>query len=395
MSQKQPSGSSNFAELSVLVRNRNQRYLEHLKHSGDPSDARSKLLATILDCVADGLIVLDEKLTIVLSNLAAAQIAGWDLDDVTRDELHRDYQFFSDEGKTPIPFDEEPIRVAMREKRSHEMEGFVVGPHLEPAGRWIRAHAAPVFDDEGKPIGGVTVFSDITERRRLQRQRDCLASLIGHDIKNHLAAEQMFFDYLLSVNASEFNPETSQILRDLRSFSERFLGVAESLMEMSRAKFFTSSEYGQEVEAAPLVDRAVEMTALVATQRRVRILVEYAAGLPMIRCLPAVISHVLHNIIQNAVEASPEGVDVSVAVSANEASLIMKVADTGPGMTAEDVSKLFDPHRVAGHVAQIGHSSGFGLYLSAMLIEGQGGTITCASSPERGTIMTVTMPAVS
>ena len=74
MDKSQSSVRSAFDEMALCLRTRNQRYLDFLKESGDPADLRSKVLANIFDSAADGLIVLDENLTIVLANLAAAEL---------------------------------------------------------------------------------------------------------------------------------------------------------------------------------------------------------------------------------------------------------------------------------------------------------------------------------
>ena len=390
------TGSSkriDIEEIAKSLHDRNQRYLDSLKQSGDPSDSNSRVLATILDTAADGLIVLDKNLKIVLANAWAAKIANWQLEDVDRVELRRNYQAFYDDGITPVPFEEEPIEVAMRERRPHEMEMFITSPHLEQGGRWIRTHAAPVLDDSGEAIGGVSVFSDITERLRLQRERDCLVALIGHDIKNHFAAEQACFDFLLGSEPEKFEPDTLYLLNSLRAASERFVGIANSLLEMSRTNIFANSEFGQEVDLSLLAHQAIELSELVASERKVRVSVECMTDRPIVRGLPGVICHVLHNIIQNAIEASNVGSTVTVNLSSDSKQVSVKISDTGIGMSTEELAKIFSPHRVAGHVSKTTHSTGFGLYLSAMLVEGQGGQMKCASELGKGTTFTILMPA--
>lgn len=376
-------------EMAQCLRDRNERYLDYLKDSGDSLDMRSKLLATILDCAADGMIVLDEQLTIVLANAAAARYAGWQLEDVTREELRKNYRFFWDEGKTRVSPDEEPIVVAIREKKPHEMIAYTVSPHISAPGRWVRAHAAPLMNENNEVIGGVTVFNDITERLKLQHQRDSLAALIVHDIKNHLAAEQMFFDIL--PQAEQLETESLQIVADLRAASRKFMVIAETLLEMFRANFLADSK-GEKIAIVPLVERAVSMSELDATKRNVRVIADCSPNCPSILGLSKVICHVIHNVIQNAVEASPENSEVFVSAYFDSECVFVKVTDTGKGMTMEEVSKLFSPLRAAGVEQKTGHSSGFGLYLSHMLVEGQGGTIICASEPGKGTTITTMFP---
>ncbi len=375
--------------MAQCLRDRNERYLDHLKQSGDASDIRSSLLATILDSAADGMIVLDEQLRIVMANAAAARYAGWQLEDMSREELRKNYRFFWDEGKTRVAPDEEPIVVAMREKKPYEMIAYTISPHIPAPGRWVRAHAAPLMNDDNQIIGGVTVFNDITERLKLQRQRDSLAALIVHDIKNHLAAEQMFFDIL--PQSERLDSECLELVTELRAASQKFMMIAESLLEMFRADFLADS-LGEKVSIVPLVQKAVSMSELEASRHHVRVVLDCPQECPSILGLPKVISHVFHNVIQNAVEASVHATDVLVTVFFDSECVFIKVVDRGSGMSAEEVSKLFSPMRAAGFEQRTGHTSGFGLYLSHMLIEGQGGTMTCSSQPGEGTTITIMMP---
>jgi PAS domain-containing protein len=161
-----------LSDISRALRESNQRYLDYLKASGDSLEFGSKVLATVMDSVADGVIVFDDNLTCVLANLSAGGVFGLEPEKMTREDMHLRYQFFLDEGKTPLPISDEPAEVARREKRSCEVVAFCVSPHLPPPGRWVRAHAAPVLDKRGAVIGVVTVTIDITEKLRLQKQRD-------------------------------------------------------------------------------------------------------------------------------------------------------------------------------------------------------------------------------
>jgi two-component system, sporulation sensor kinase C len=108
--------------------------------------------------------------------------------------------------------------------------------------------------------------------------------------------------------------------------------------------------------------------------------------------LPGVICHVFHNIIQNAVEVSAPSGSVNVSVDFDADRIFVKVTDRGEGMSPQALENLFSPARVAGKVPITGHSSGFGLYLSQMLVQTQGGNITCVSEVGEGTSLTVSLP---
>lgn len=379
-----------FAEMAQCLRTRNQRYLDFLKESGDLADKRSKVLAKIFDCAADGIIVLDEDLTIVMANLSAANLAGLEIEDMSRNELRRHYKFYLDEGKTPLPYDEEPIVVATRERRGCELVAFAVSEHLPAPGRWVRVHAAPIFDEQNKLLGGISVFTDLTDRLRLQKQRDCLAALITHDIKNHFIAEQQFLQELSE--DGNLDEENLKVAGTLNAASERFMHVADSLLEMFGANLVVD-QAPKAVELTPLLTKAVELSTLEANSRQVKIELQPAPEEVMVLGSVDVLCHVFHNLIQNAVAASPPQSSVFIKSSMTAHFAAVQVRDSGVGMTETEVSALFSPPKIAVKKSKLLTSSGFGLYLSNMLIEGQGGSINCTSEPGRGTVLTVILPA--
>jgi PAS domain S-box-containing protein len=389
-----PQDASEFAQFAQQVRAGNQRNMDRLKGAGDASDLRSRVLATILDAVADGLIVLDENLTGVLRNVAAARISGWQGDGMTREQMKSHFRLYFDESLTPLPVEQEPSEVARREKRRCESIIYVVGETLPAPGRWLRVHAAPILDDEGNVVGVVTLYSDITEQIALQRQREGFAALMTHDLMNHLAAEEVLVDLILQSGKTEFGGQTLELLETLRASSERFRGIAGSLLDVYKSALFVDNQYAQEFAVEPLVQKAVELSSLESKERNVRVAVTFDSGSVWVRGLPGVFQHVIHNLVQNAIEASPPRTIVDVAVSSRPGMVVVKIRDSGVGMKAREIAALFDPQSAAGRTPTLTASAGFGFYMSAKLIEGQGGKVHCTSQPGKGTTVTVTMPAL-
>ena len=173
--------------------------------------------------------------------------------------------------------------------------------------------AAPIFDEKNEVLGGVSVFVDLTERLRLQRQRDCLAALITHDIKNHLAAEQMFLEQLhTGGNLSEAD---LRITAELMAASENFMRIADSLLGTFGAQLFVN-EIAKPVEILLLLTRAIELTKLEAAKHQVHVELRCGAKDTLVCGLPDVLCHVFHNLIQNAIVASPSNSSVRIDASA-------------------------------------------------------------------------------
>lgn len=389
---KSPSGKDLQRKKLIAF---NQTFLDSLEREqeSDVSGASARTLAAVFDSIADGLIVFDENQTVVMANMAGAQLAGLNLDGITRPDLRARFQFFFDDGKTSVPAESEPLIVAMRDKQPCQMEAYVRGKSLPSGGRWVHAHAAPILKEEVVK-GGVTVFHDITKRLELEQQRNCLSALISHDVKNHLSAEVTFLDLLLHQLPDSLNPKLLKLIDELKRTNLRFLQISNSLLEMSRARLF-GPEYRQLVDLVEVTKNVVELNKLSAAERSLRINLHVVDNVVQVLSIAAVLHQVLHNLLQNAIEVSLDGGHVDIRLGVQDGLAICEIVDHGPGMTEEQVEHLFDPARVASHQPMTTNSTGFGLYLSGILLAELGGRIYCSGEVGKGTTMKMILPFVS
>lgn len=392
MAEDKPRSDKNLQRKKLKAFN--QTFIDGLEREqeSDASGARARILAAVFDSIADGLIVFDENQTVVMANMAGAQLAGLNLDGISRPDLRARFQFYFDGGKTSIPPESEPLIVAMREKEPCEMEAFVRGKTLPNSGRWVHAHAAPILKEEVVK-GGVTVFHDITHRLQLEEQRNCLSALISHDIKNHLSAEVTFLDLLLHQLPDSLNPRLLKLIDELKKTNLRFLQISNSLLEMSRARLF-GPEYRQLIDLVEVTKNVVELNQLGAAERSVRINLRFDEEVVQVESIAAVLHQVLHNLLLNAIEVSSAGQEVQLSLGVRDGLVVCDIVDHGPGMTEEQVEHLFDPARVASHQPMTSNSTGFGLYLSGILLAELGGKISCSSEVGKGTTMRMTLPSV-
>jgi signal transduction histidine kinase len=203
----------------------------------------------------------------------------------------------------------------------------------------------------------------------------------------------MLIEYLMHSLSKQFDEDTVKLMLDMRAANTEYLGIANSLIEVLRSSFFADRRYVQTFQVEPLVKKAVELSAVEAEIRKVRVTFASAVRCPRALGLPSVIEHVIYNLIQDAIKASPEHGVVKVSVSPKDGQVVVRVKDGGAYRSPPVVAELFNPLRISTETAKIPHLSEFSLYLSAMLIEGQGGTMRWASEPGKGTTMVVTLPS--
>lgn len=368
-----------------------QKYINTLIESEEARAHHADFLMTILESVADGLIVYDCNEKVLLVNQAAAKMSGTDLSGSDKPSIRKQFSLYHSKDGELIPHSEEPYHHAMKTKTSCEKEGYIAGDTIEEGGLWIRAHAAPVLDKEENLLGVVTTFHDITERRRLQHQRDALASVIAHDLKNHLAGEDMILTYLTK-ESSGITGTALDALNKMQASSKHHLELATSLLEIYRTDFVISADSTVDLDIKRIIEVGVFINSLAASACGVEIEVEMEDNLPRAKGVPAAIRHALHNLLQNAVKMSKKGDKVKVSVTKKNGCLTISVADKGQGMSEEEVNHLFDPTTMAKKLPSTIRSSGVGLFLSKLLLDAHRASLSCSSKEGKGTTFTIELP---
>lgn len=389
-----PEAAERLFKLRAEIESLTRGFVTQLLQSQASAETQVCFLNTIFKSIGAGLLVFDEHLNVVLANEAAIRLAGGPLQNLTRADLRQRYSFFVEGTDCELSPEEEPIVVALREKRTVEVEGVIKGEQFPPEGVWVRIQASPIMEGD-RIIGGVSVFHNITERVRLQRQHDCLAALITHDLKNHLVSEAVLLELLIEQYSDQIDAEEVALLADLKKSNVSYLEVITALVELFRTKTFKSEFAAESIDPIVLLQSVIELDKQAAALKRVHLQFETADSVPLLRGIFTALRHVLHNLVQNAINASDFGQEVCLRVSADPDNVIIEVVDYGKGMPPEMASLIFEPSRMATRFSTSLISSGFGLYMSRLLIEAQNGTLSCIAAPGKGSTFKLKVPRVS
>jgi signal transduction histidine kinase len=143
-------------------------------------------------------------------------------------------------------------------------------------------------------------------------------------------------------------------------------------------------------EELPLAEIFKELAALQeshAIESNVRIQITTARDLPPLKADPSYLTQVLLNLMLNGLQAMPEGGTLTLEAKASNRNFIIAVTDTGTGIAAESLSRIFEPYfttKVQG--------SGLGLAISKRIIEAHGGTITVSNPAGGGSRFEISLP---
>ncbi|MGB0722794.1 MAG: hybrid sensor histidine kinase/response regulator [Gammaproteobacteria bacterium] len=267
------------------------------------------------------------------------------------------------------------------------------GPGGGASGRSLLLRGGRVGDPATR-CAGVCWFSALEAASANRDQWVPLAKL-GHELRSPLAAVQAQIRQLRQ--GPESGSRESALAR--AEASCRYMGqVIEDMLTAFRA-----GETGAQREAVPIETDALvlQLCAGVAAQVRAKgqaMQVERAADFPDVFLAEMVaLRRVLENLLDNAVKYTPEGGAVHLSLRGEEsdlgARLVFEVRDTGPGLSREQIARIFTPFERGG-ADSAGHGGlGIGLALSQQLVAALDGTIEVASEPGRGSRFSVSIPA--
>jgi PAS domain S-box-containing protein len=158
-----------MAEEKLTVRTHElSRKSQELTRSREAFESQSRMLRSVLDSMAEGLVATDEQGKFIIWNPAAERIVGMGAASLSSQQWSEHYGLFLDDMVTPFPPDQNPLLLAIRGEIS-TAQMFVRNPQLTE-GAWIEANAGPLKDQNGVVCGGVVAFRDITEKRNSERE---------------------------------------------------------------------------------------------------------------------------------------------------------------------------------------------------------------------------------
>jgi signal transduction histidine kinase len=187
--------------------------------------------------------------------------------------------------------------------------------------------------------------------------------------------------------------QRSQFADIIRREAERINEVTKNFLELARLESGRASLARDPVYLTTVIHMAVNVMRPQADAKPVRILVDVPPTLPPVMGDAQRLHQALLNLLSNAVKYSRPGDSVTVNANCEGNRLAVSVADTGPGIPAEALPRLFERfYRVPGAERQA-LGTGLGLSITRQIIEVHGGEIHAASEEGRGTTFTFTLPA--
>jgi signal transduction histidine kinase len=230
-------------------------------------------------------------------------------------------------------------------------------------------------------------------RRDRDRSREFLAD-VSHELRTPIAALRTFNE-LLTEGAADDPAARAEFLETSRAQLERLDWLAQNLLELSKLDSGLVLLDLRPEDLRSSVEQAVEQAAATARRRGVELTMDRPAEAIRIRHDPVRIGQVVANLIGNAIKFTPRGGSVRVDVRAeSEGSASITVSDTGIGIEAAELPRIFDRFYRGSRASEArGSGSGLGLAIVRGIVEMHAGTVTVESRPGDGATFRVLLPA--
>ena len=338
----------------------------------------------ILSSMTNGLVTIDLEGKVITLNETAEQILGKGRNEMVGSPLEQ------------ILGDDLPLYRMMSETLLHEKGIFHSEMELkkEEAELWLTASTSLLTDGEGKKIGALCIFQDITEIKALEeklRQADRLAALgtlsagLAHEIKNPLSAIKTFVQLLPKKFESPSFMEKFNITvpREI----DRINLLVEDLLELTRRRIRPMVN----LDVNLLILQVIDLHGEEMAKRQILFEDHLDRTIPQIQGDSEKLYRAFSNMVINSIQAMPNGGRLVISSGPDQVSSMVKInfRDTGVGMDEETTKNLFNPFFTTKE-----KGAGLGMALSQKVIEDHRGTIEVMSEKGVGTTFVIYLPVV-
>ena len=222
-----------------------------------------------------------------------------------------------------------------------------------------------------------------------QSRRDLVAN-VSHELKTPITAIRAHLENLLD-GVERPDPATLEVMLGQ---ADRLGRLVDQLLELSKLESGELPLRREQLALRPLVDELISEIDVARSDRSVSLRNEVPDDLPALFADRERLHQVLFNLVDNAVRFTPEGGDVRVTAHRVNGSVQIAVADTGAGIPAEHLPRLFERfYRADPARSRDDGGTGIGLAIARSVVEAHGGTIRAESEPGRGSVFTFDVPA--
>lgn len=345
----------------------------------------------VLASIADGVIVNDINGTVTLVNRAAGRLLRADARALMGMPVRQLFQSFSSIGRLTII---DALERLQTDPYSYAPGEGITETILEVGLQVIQAHLSPVLTEVGEFVGIVTVLRDITREVEAERAKSDFITNVSHELRTPLTSIVGYTSFLLNRAVGPLTDQQEGFVRVIQSNGQRLVTLINDILDASRIESGRMELDIQPVHLDTVAQEVIEMFRPQSEQKQLELTLKTTPPVRPVLGDAMRLGQVLTNLISNACRYTPNGGQITVAVTSHEGTVRVDVADTGLGIEPDDQIRIFQRfYRVSTTAAFECNGTGLGLPITKMLVEMHGGRLWVDSMVGQGSTFTFVLPA--
>jgi len=337
------------------------------------SEDRAKLMS-ILNNMADGVILTDIEGNIVLTNKAVQKL----------------FRIRDENAKA------KPLIEVIREHELNDILKSCLETGQEQivqfdsgiSNKFLRAIA--ILVDQERQGGALILVQDLTELKNLQTMRREMVGNISHEFRTPLAGIKAMVETLQD-GATDDREAAKDFLSRIEAEVDRMTQLVAELAELSRIETGKAELKLEPMNLNSLVEEVTAQLKPQAERQNLTLEMALADDLPTTSADKARIRQVLVNLFHNAIKFNHSGGNIRVRTSHSEGSIVVEISDTGTGIAKDDLLHIFERFYKADK-SRSGQGSGMGLAIAKHIVEAHGGEIKVRSEEGKGSTFSFNLP---
>jgi PAS domain S-box-containing protein len=348
----------------------------------------------ILESIADGVLVLDYNGRVLLVNPAAEELLG--ISAMVIEGEH--YRHMLGLGETAAQRElaqqlYSELRTRLESADDDPARLKASGVRLGTGNRVLAVNIAPLLTAVGETPGLVAALRDISREAEVERLKNEFISTVSHELRTPMTSIKGYTDLLFLGMVGGLTDAQRNFLQIIKSNADRLTALVNDILDISRIETGRIRLTIESLDLAEIIDDVVLAFREQYRDKELDLEWDPPKGLPHVRGDAARITQILNNLVANAWQYTPSGGRVMVSVQPLAGMLQVDVADTGIGISPDDMSRIFDRfYRVDDPVVEEAGGTGLGLSIVKMFVDMLGGEIWVKSELGVGSTFSFTLP---
>jgi two-component system, OmpR family, sensor histidine kinase NblS len=350
---------SSFNEMAERLESYEEQNIEELT-------AEKAKLETLVSTIADGAVLLDTHLQVILVNPTARRMFGWEGSDI----IGANVLYY-----LPAPVSAELTRSLYKMASG---EGYKEGEEFritltQPTNRTVRILLTNVLDLYRGNVKGIAVtIQDITREVELNEAKSQFISNVSHELRTPLFNIKSFIETLHEYGEDLNEDQRKDFLETANKETDRLTRLVNDVLDLSRLDNSCRIYHFDGVDIAQIIDQTLRTYQLNAKDKGIELVQELDANLPLVLGHYDLLLQVLTNLVGNALKFTPSGGKVAIRAYPLEPKIgpvRLEISDTGIGIAPEDQEAIFERFfRVENRVHTL-EGTGLGLSIVRNIIE--------------------------